>query len=415
MQCRVSPRKMQSGYRTTEPTSTKTSNSQLIHMGNSCSRAIDREIRVAQCIHGLGLGGAQQIVASIVRDPRGKPFRYFVYSSLGGVRKNEIESPEVAVRVLPRMIPKLDPVWVARLRTAFESDRIDVVQTHLFGDSLHAYLAARLGNLPVVMTLHNRAESFSRMQQVGYRWLIPRCFRVVSCSESVRQTFQTTGWPGVERIVAIPNGIQTNARTVSDQAVAEIRSQLGIAPETTTIAAIGRLVEQKGYKYLIEAMRLLTEVSQSRTRLLIIGEGPYRERLQAQIHVAGLGEHVIITGYRSDIPALLEIVDIVVFSSLWEGLPIALLEVMAAARCIVATRIPSITEAVRESREALLVPPANAGQLAQALELAIAQPDLRRRLGQAARARFQTQFTAERMIARYEEIYAQAAAVGRTH
>jgi glycosyltransferase involved in cell wall biosynthesis len=109
---------------------------------------------------------------------------------------------------------------------------------------------------------------------------------------------------------------------------------------------------------------------------------------------------------------LLQAVDVLVFTSGYEGLPIALLEGMAAARCIVGTDAPGILDAVRDHREALIVPVGDPDRLRCALEQALADPALRKRLGAAARCRFLEEFTAERMVARYEQVYQEVSGEG---
>jgi glycosyltransferase involved in cell wall biosynthesis len=140
-------------------------------------------------------------------------------------------------------------------------------------------------------------------------------------------------------------------------------------------------------------------------RLVVLGEGELRERLERQAAESGIADRVLFAGLRSDVPALLPAIDTVVFSSLFEGLPVALLEAMAAGRCIVATDVPGIVEAVRPEREAVIVPIGDAGGLASGLLRVVRTPGLAGRLGEAARARFLAEFTAARMVARYAAVY----------
>ena len=108
-------------------------------------------MRVAHCIHGLSLAGAQQVIRHIVESSDKERFRYFVYAHLDGPLRPAIERAGATVRLIHRRLPLFDPAWMWALRRAMVDDRIDVVHTHLFGDSLHGLLAARIaGRLPVV-------------------------------------------------------------------------------------------------------------------------------------------------------------------------------------------------------------------------------------------------------------------------
>lgn len=362
-------------------------------------------MNVAHCIHGLGLGGAQEIVKEIARGSRPHGFRHFVYSCEDGVMAPRIEAAGATVRILPRVVAKLDPLWVARLARAMRRDRIEVVHTHLFGDSLHGYLAARAaGALPVVITLHIGPEGLTGLQRGGYRWLLARASRGVACSECVRASFEAQGWRELRPLTTIPNGIADGA---AGNGNGGIRRELGIPPAAPLVAGIGRLVEQKSFADLIRACRELNGLPGPPAVLALLGEGPLRAELERQAEEEGLGGRVVFAGFRPDVARLLPAIDVVAFSSLYEGLPVALLEAMAAGRCIVATAVPGIAEAVRDGREALLAPVGDPVRLGRALRQALVDPALRERLGQAARARFHERYTAERMVASYEVLYRQ--------
>ncbi|MFI5364871.1 MAG: glycosyltransferase [Candidatus Binatia bacterium] len=361
-------------------------------------------LNVAHCIHGLGLGGAQQIIKYIVHGSDRQIFRHHVYSCSDGVFRGEIEALGATVRIIERRLPKFDPFWAAALARAMQRDAIDVVHTHLFGDSLHGVLAARrLGGLPVVVTLHIGPEGQSRLQRLGYRWVLAHSAYNVGCTESVGRAWaRLVGVP----IEVVSNGIEAPSCEPPDAAVsAGMKRQLGIDPETFVVGAVGRLVAQKGYHHLISAFADVCRRSTISPRLVLVGDGPLRADLQRQAQREGISDLVLFTGVRSDVPRLLGAFDVLVFSSGYEGLPIALLEGMAAARCIIGTDAPGILDGVRDQQEALIVPIGDAGRLCAALMQVSADGALRRRLGDAARRRFVREFTAQRMVSSYERVY----------
>jgi glycosyltransferase involved in cell wall biosynthesis len=130
-----------------------------------------------------------------------------------------------------------------------------------------------------------------------------------------------------------------------------------------------------------------------------------RRDLEQQARSEGVADRVLFAGFRHDASELLPAIDIVVFSSLFEGLPIALLEAMSAARPIVATHAGGIPEVVDDGVEALLVPPADPESLAAALSRLLADRELRLQLGQGARQRLLAQFTVESMVKSYDTVY----------
>jgi glycosyltransferase involved in cell wall biosynthesis len=165
----------------------------------------------------------------------------------------------------------------------------------------------------------------------------------------------------------------------------------------------------KGHEDLLNALALLR--SQHPALLfccLFIGEGELREPLQAQVQALGLQGTVVFAGLRRDVPRLLAALDVMVMPSRWEGLPMALLEAMACARAVVATRVGGIPDVVVDGEHGLLVSPQDPPALAQALARVIEAPALRQQLGHAAREVVLQRFDAQRTSGAYEALYAQA-------
>jgi glycosyltransferase involved in cell wall biosynthesis len=363
-------------------------------------------VRIGHCIHGLGLGGAQQVIKHLVRVSDPKRLQHVVYSCEDGILRRGVEEAGATVRIVPRRLPKLDPFWAAALARAMRADRIDVVHTYLFGDSLHGYLAARAAALPVLLSLHINHDLNTRVQACAYRWLLRRTDLAVACSESVRQSYLRQMQRRPPRIEVIANGIAAAAPPLLG---AEALSQrLGVEPGDRVIGTVGRLSEQKGLTHLIEAFADVARRVPN-ARLVLVGDGPLRGALETQAVRLGIASRVCFTGARVDVPALLPRFDVFVLSSASEAMPMALLEAMAAARCIVATAAPGTLDTVTDRREALIVPIGNAPQLGAAIRETLANDMLRRRLGNAARQRFMREFTAERMAASYLTAYAALA------
>ena len=364
-------------------------------------------IHVAHCVHGLGLGGAQKVIATIVRESDPAAFQHFVYSCDDGVHGAEVAQAGATVRIIARRLPRFDPTWVAALASAMRSDAIDVVHTHLFGDSLHGYLASLVaGRPPVVMTLHNGIDGMTSLQRGGYRWLLARCARAVACSGSVERSFASFGGGAFPPLQVISNGIAfpSQAEAKPGEAAA-LRAELGAREGELVLATIGRLVPQKGHRFLFAALAKLGREHGVAARLVVLGDGPIRDELETQARADGIAECVLFAGIRLDVLRLLPAIDVVVFSSLYEGLPVALLEGMATGRCIVSTSCPGIVEAARDEREALIVPIGDADGLCEALRRVATEPGLAARLGAAAKQRFAGEFTAAQMTRRYEALY----------
>jgi glycosyltransferase involved in cell wall biosynthesis len=361
---------------------------------------------IAQCVHGLGIGGAQQVIRYIIGCGDRARYRHVVYTPEDGVLRKDIEAAGAVVRIIPRHVPKFDPAWVLRLARTMRQDGVRLVHTHLFGDSLHGCFAARLAGVPVVMTLHSVAHNFSALQLRGYRWLIRNVDKAIACSPSSYATFsRATGYG--DKLSTIANGL--SAAAIPTPGIDDVRNaRVGLAiPEgAMVVGAVGRLVEAKGYTHLIASVRKTQEIFGRDVRLVFVGEGPLRAELEGQAQREGVADRVIFAGFRSDTATLLNLFDVVVFSSLREGIPLALLEAMAIGKCVVSTAVPSLIDVLTEET-ASLVPAKDPDALGTAIARVLKDADLRRTLGSAARRRFFEGFTAEEMTEKYEAVYAE--------
>ncbi len=360
-----------------------------------------RGIRIGHCIHGLDLGGAQKVIASILRG-LGDDYDPFVYSVEDGVLRAEVEATGAKVRIVPRRLKKIDPLCALELAARFREDGLDLVHGHLFGDSIHGYAAARLaGSPPVIITVHNHWPAFTRLQQFGYRRLFSRCAATVACSQVVHRSLQESR-ARFRALLSIPNGIEDLPETDG----AGVREELGdfLTDDGLVFVCVGRVDEQKGQKILVEAFSRVVEEAPG-SRLLIVGDGPqYAERVR-QVEQLGLTGSVRFLGARTDIPDVLAVSDVVVMPSLWEGLPIALLEALASARCLVCSGTGGIEEAVRHEVEALLVEPGSVDDLVEALLKVSGDEALRKRLQDAARDRYRSCYSSDVMVSAYRDLY----------
>lgn len=365
---------------------------------------------IGHCIHGLGLGGAQQVIAAIARG-RSPDLQHVVYSCEDGVLADPVREAGATVRIVPRRIPKFDPFWIRGLATWMERDRVEVVHTHLFGDTLHGLLAARRLGLPVLATLHSVPESFSAVQRAGYRWLLPRAERVIACSDSVFEAFAVAEPELKERLVSIPNGVDIPLGEYTEETRAEARRALGLAEADVVLGCIGRLHPQKAFDRVIDALAEADQVAGDgaapRASLLIIGDGPLRQDLESQAARLGLANRVVFAGARSDVGALLPLLDAIVFASPYEGLPMALLEAMSAGLCVVGADIEAFRDVLVSGEEALLL---SEDAWAEGLDRVIRDEALRRRLGQGGKEKHRKAFSGQKMVSAYEGLYRETLA-----
>jgi glycosyltransferase involved in cell wall biosynthesis len=211
---------------------------------------------------------------------------------------------------------------------------------------------------------------------------------------------------GARKLVAIPNGIPVE-RVKIDRHPRLVRQELGIAPDACLLLAVGRLAEQKGLEYLLDALPRIKQELKVPFKLVLVGTGPLKSKLQARTRALGLQKHVTFLGFRQDIGNLLAASDIVILPSLHEGLSIALLEAMAAGKPIVTTTIGSNLEVTRNGATALLAPAKDSAALATAVCKLANDSSLRVLKSQRAKEIYYNHFTAKRMLDSYRDQYLQ--------
>ena len=286
----------------------------------------------------------------------------------------------------------------------FRANRCDVVNTHSSTDSWLASLALMtLGRpAPVVRTRHISAPV---PKNPASRWLYTRAAsRVVTTGDAIRrQLVEDNGFPA-ERIESVPTGSDAGRFAPGDRGAA--RALLGLPPEKFLVGIVATLRSWKGHRYLVDAMARLPE----RTELVIVGDGPQRAALEAQIRELGLGARVRMAGNRDDVLPWLQALDVFALPSYAnEGVPQALVQAMLAGLACVTTTAGSIPELALHERTALVVAAQDPAALAAAITRLAQDPALRAQLGGLAREHSAGRYTLERMLDRMEAIFASVA------
>ncbi len=305
----------------------------------------------------------------------------------------------LAARVGVPIIPiRLRSQWDLRALAAylrlFRSRRYDVVHTHFSPDYVMPALAARrVGQRGLVMTRH-LALTWSRQKARRYLGLYDHAIGV---SEAVRRALVESGMP--EAFVTTAHsgcpGLEANAPR------ALVRQYLGIPDGVFAVGFFGRLVEEKGVQYLVEAARRLDDGCQ----VHVFGEGKHR----AELERLALGEPVVFHGRVDDVADNMAAMDAVAMPSVWaEAFSVAALEAMSLGMPVVASNVGGIPEAIEDGVCGLLVPKEDPKALAEALSRLRDDPEFAQKLGCAARERQRSRFTVERMAERVEAVYMSA-------
>ena len=367
---------------------------------------------IAHVLYRLDTGGMEQIAISVVNRTAGR-YRHAIVSLTGfGAIRDRIEDATVPCLSLDKR-PGKDWRCYFRLWSALRRLQPDLVQTYNIG-ALDAAPMARLAGVRwVVHAEHGRdaadPQGRDRKYRLMRRWLQPFIARYVAVSRDLQSWLADTVGISESRIVYIPNGIDVTKFDAA-RIRPEARLLLGdFAPDGAVVLAnVARLDKVKDQACLITAFKLLREmtgVGHVDVRLVIAGDGPQRAELQQQIEQLGLAESARLLGNREDIPDLLAACDVFALSSIAEGMPVTLLEAMAASLPVVSTNVGGIASVVEDGKTGTLVPARDPHALANALAAYVADEDLRRRHGTAGHARAATQFRLRAMVSAYTALY----------
>ena len=333
--------------------------------------------------------GAQVIVLT---EPRKPASEFFYALQAAGVSAERVIISGHADATLP-------PRLALRLRALAPT----MVHTHLLHADLHGTLAARMADVPLVISTRHNDDPFRRRWPVSFflRIINRRTDHFVAISERVRAFTIEVERVTASRVDTVNYGLPPRVETRPVDA----RAEFGI-PEGPLLVCVARLTEQKGHRWLLSAFRaVLDEFPQA--ALLLLGDGPLRAPLERLAAKLGLRERVRFAGWRTDVSALLPGADLFVLASEWEGFGLVLLEAMAAALPIVATRVGAIPEVVLHGETGWLVEAKNAAVFADATISALRVPGQIIAFGQRGRARLQNEFSAQNMVAATDRLYAR--------
>jgi sugar transferase (PEP-CTERM/EpsH1 system associated) len=373
-----------------------------------------QEIRILHVIETLEMGGAETVVANLVNNmsPGFHPGVCCLVST-GSIAKRI--RPDVEIIELGKTGEGNDYRIPFRLAKILESRRIDIVQSHDWGTLLETVGAAALARTAAVHMAHGptihypAGDGWAPMK----RWVRRRTERLASLklkraiavSEVVRRELvEHIGIPA-KKVVLVHNGIDLTSKPLEN--LEEKRQRLGWGAGDVLLITVGRLAPIKNYSVLLQALAMAA-VGTPKLRLVMVGDGSERSKLEAEAGQLGLASRVIFLGERSDVKDWLAIAHIFVLPSIYEGISIALLEAMAAGLPAVVSRVGGNPEVVVEGQTGLLVESGDAAGLAFAMVELAGDEMRRRRMGVAARSRVEDEFDLAKTVQRYEEIYLQA-------
>jgi len=353
-------------------------------------------VRVVYLAHAFMVGGAEEMVLNLVRHlpPRFEPMVCCIHEA--GPIGEEIRKTGTPVAVLG-LTPGLRRLGdVGGIRRYLREARPQIVHTFLLTASLYGRLAAILERVPLIIgTEVNIYEHKRFAHAAAERLLMAGTDRVVVSADSVRDFYVKQVHADPAKVDVIFNAVDFSQGepTLTRSAM---RAALDLPAEARVAGVIARLTEQKGHRYLFDALASAPALSD--VHLLVVGGGEQRDLLGRDVDSRGLSSRVHFLGPRRDLGNLLAAMDVFVLPSLWEGLPLSMVLAMGAGVPVVATAVAGIPEVVDDGRTGLLVPPADAPALGAALTRLLADRGLAGRMAHDARAAVLPRFGIDRYV-----------------
>ncbi len=365
---------------------------------------------VCQVLHSLRVGGAEVLAARLARGLRDRARFLFACLDELGTLGEELRREGFPVHVLGRR-PGLDWRCSYRLARWLRREQVDVIHAHQYTPFFYGITARLLCRRPaVIFTEHGRhfPDYPRRKRMLANRLLLRRRHRVVGVGEAVRRALIDNEGIRPERVEVICNGIDLAPFGAPAPDRGAVRREMGVGPDDLVMMLIARLDYLKDHA---TAIRTLARVVQQRpdARLVLVGEGPERGKIEEQVRRSGIEANVRMLGLRKDVARLLAATDLFLLTSISEGIPLTPIEAMAAGVPVVSTNVGGVGEVVEDGVTGLLAPSGNDEALAGHVLRLAADEALRRRLAESGRRRARQMFSEGRMHADYLRLYEELA------
>lgn len=358
--------------------------------------------RILQIIPSLDRAGAEKQMTLLACGLPRDEFEVHVCAlTRGGPLEVDLREAGIPVHIIGKRW-RADPQAYWRLRRLIAQLRPDLVQTWLFAANAYGRQAAIACRTPVVIASERCEDPWKGvLEKMIDLYLAKKTDRIVVNSQAVRDFYLRYGLPA-DKLVVIPNG--TPPARPSPVSRGELLAELGLPEHCYLVGLIGRLWPQKRIKDAIWAADLLKVIRED-VHLLIIGDGPQRDRLVRFRDQCRIADKVHFLGHREDVPRILPHLDVLWSSSAYEGQSNAIMEAMAAGVPVVATNIPGTRELVEHGVNGFLFSVGDRASLARYTQKLLSDRELASRIGQAASEHMRQNFSVETMVCRYAQLY----------
>ncbi|HEV3237338.1 MAG TPA: glycosyltransferase [Gemmataceae bacterium] len=361
---------------------------------------------VCQVVHSLRVGGAELLVANLSRQLSSQ--FHFVFACLDelGTIGNQLIQEGHKVEVFSRR-PGLD--WRCSLQLArfLRANRVSLIHAHQYTPFFYGVAARFTYSHPAILfTEHGRHfPDYPRRKRILFnRLALTKRDRAVGVGQAVRQALIDNEGIRPGSVSVIYNGIDLQPYQNGSPDRSLVRKEMGIEPGEFAIILVARMDYLKDHATAIRTLANLRARTVN-AKLILVGEGPELGKVEEQTRTLGMSGDVRFLGLRNDVPRLLSAVDLFLLTSISEGIPLTVIEAMAAGLPVVGTRVGGMAEVVEEGKTGLLAPSGDDAGLADHVERLALDPNLGSQMGACGKERAYSSFSLERMATQYRQMY----------
>jgi len=358
-----------------------------------------------QVINSLQIGGAERVAINIAANIDSSRFESTILTIEGlGPFRTILDDFGLEYITLEKGSGTRPSLFFKVAREVMKR-KIDIVTTHNYGPLFYGGIGARLAGVKNLLHVDHARAFPSKRNIVSEKLLSSMAYKVIAVSNELKGNLMKYEGMRFEDIDIILNGIDEKQFNINFDKNLK-KTQLGLNKNHIIIGVGVRLAEQKGLAYLIDAAKIIRE-KRNDFQVVIGGDGPMREELEKRSISLGLSDCIRFLGARLDLNEIIQLFDIYALSSVWEGLPLCILEAMAARCSIVATHVGGVPDVISHNDNGLLVAPKDPNQLAAAIELLMNNPSKRVEFGNKAYEVFIENYSAKKMADTYASYYEQ--------
>lgn len=343
-------------------------------------------------VRTMGLGGTENVVLQLCEILYGKVNKIIICSS-GGVHEDKLSSMGIKHYTIPDIASKrLDDMveCYTKIKSIIKKEKITVIHSHHRMAAFYAELTAPK-NVMKIANAHNTFQDKKKLTQFAYRNT-----KLIAVGEMVKKNLTEYFEIPAKQVSVIHNAVKAFDGSINSVEVLQAERSNG----KVLIGNIGRLSEQKGMTYFLDAAAI-TSKTHPEALFVVVGDGELKTQLEEKALQLGLQKNVLFLGYRNDIQNVMSQLDFIVLSSLWEGLPLTPIEAFSVSKTVIGTAVDGTPEIIRDDVDGYLVEARNSVQLADKMNYLIENPKIRERLELQAKKRYEDEFSFEKLTQRY--------------